>query len=117
MKIHYQMTNVEMTDAIAEYIDKRLSSLDKFFTAPEAYLHLSKNPPTQRNGEGLFKVQLIIEDEGNDYLADHSSHDLYTAIDDIKEDMQRVVRKAKTTEDSLFKKGARKIKKMLRYGS
>jgi len=117
MNIHYQMTNIEMTDAIAEYMEKRLSTLDKFFTAPEAHVHLSKNPPTQKNGEGLYGVHLKIQDEGKEYLADHSSYDLYAAIDNIKDDMQRVVRKTKTTEDSLFKKGARKIKNMLRYNS
>ena len=106
-----------MSDAISDYMDKRLSSLDKLFTAPEAHIHLSKNPPTQKNGEGLYAIRLMIQDEGKEYLADHASHDLYTTIDNIKDDMQRVIRKTKTTEDSLFKKGARKIKNMLRYTS
>ena len=117
MNIHYQMTNIEMTDAIAEYMEKRLSALDKLFTNADAHLHVRKDPPAQKNGEGLYGIQLTIKDEGKEYLADHSSHDLYAAIDNIKDDMQRVVRKAKTTEDSLFKKGARKIKNMLRYDS
>lgn len=106
-----------MTDAIAEYIDKRLASLDKFFTHPEAHVHLRKDPPHQKNGEGLFGIHLVISDDGKEYQADHSSHDLYAAIDNVKDDMQRVVRKAKTTEDSLFKRGARKIKNMLRYNA
>lgn len=117
MNIHYQTTNLEMTDAIAEYINKRLSSLDKLFSTPEAYVHLRKDPPHQKNGDGLFAINLIIQDEGKEYRADHASHDLYVTIDNIKDDMQRVVRKDKETQDSVFKRGARKIKNMLRYNA
>ena len=111
------MTRLEMTDAISDYLEKRLSSLDKLFTHPEARVHLQKDPPAQRHGEELFSVHLVITDGGQSYQADSSSYDMYAAIDIIKDDMQRIVRKAKTTEDSLFKRGARKIKNMLRYNS
>lgn len=117
MKIHYQTSIIEMTDALASYIDKRLSSLDKFFTAPEAQVHLRKDPPTQKNGEGLFIIHLVITDGGQDYQADEASYDMYAAIDKVKDDIQRIIVKAKDTQDSMFKRGARKIKNMLRYNS
>lgn len=104
-----------MTDSLSDYIQKRFDSLDKLFDSPEAHVHIRKEPPSQKHGEGLFQIVATIRDGGKEYTADHASHDMYVAIDNIKDDLQRVVRKAKTTEESLFKRGARKIKNMLRY--
>lgn len=117
MEINYQTRDMEMTESMKDYFDKRINSLEKLFENPRAFVIAQKEPPAQKNGAGLYHMHLEIRDGAATYAADHAAEDPYIAMDEVKNDLQRVIRKERSTQDSLFKRGARKVKNMLRRGS
>lgn len=90
MNLTVKGRNVEVTDALREYVDKRFKKLEKYFTK-----------------ELRGTVTLIVEKDShiaeatipiNRYIlrAEDASGDMYTSIDSVVEKIERQVRKYKT---------------------
>lgn len=95
----YIMTgrNVEVTPAIREYAEKRLSRVEKFF-----------NDDTEANVTfGVQKKRHImgvtIYFEGNTYRAEATNDDLYMSIDKSIDLLEGQIRKNKTRKEKLLK--------------
>ena len=95
----YIMTgrNVEVTEAMKEYAEKRLARIEKFF-----------NEDTEANV--TFSVQkkrhilgVTIYFEGNTYRAEATNDDLYMSIDKSVDLLEGQIRKTKTKKERLLK--------------
>ena len=95
----YIMTgrNVEVSEAMKEYAEKRLARIEKFF-----------NEDTEANV--TFSVQkkrhilgVTIYFEGNTYRAEATNDDLYMSIDKSVDLLEGQIRKTKTKKERLLK--------------
>ncbi|ACX68064.1 ribosome-associated translation inhibitor RaiA [Paenibacillus lautus] len=83
---------IEVTDALKDYVDKKLSRLDKYFDAPptsEGYVTLSVI-------RGLHTVEVTIPLTGVVLRAEDRSDDMYASIDAVVDKLERQIRKHKT---------------------
>ncbi len=92
MKINTRGSNLEVTEAIADYINKKISKLDKYFENPEEFT-ASVLIKTNRNSE---IVEVTIPIRKVILRAEESSDDLYKSIDLVSEKLERQIRKNKT---------------------
>ncbi|MBP6857762.1 MAG: ribosome-associated translation inhibitor RaiA [Candidatus Pacebacteria bacterium] len=116
MNISIKTTNIELTPALKDYTEKRISGINKF-TGEEvtAAVEIGKTSNHHKNGEDLFRAEVNVTTSlGKQLRAVSEKSDLYEAIDDVREQMVRELKSAKGKEDALWKKGARKIKSMMR---
>lgn len=103
MKFTFTTKKVELSDAVKEYAEKKISKLDRYFkTEAEAYVTFSveKNnrcvvEVTIRGGNTLFRAQEENR-EGN----------MRAAIDDAQEYINRQIRKNKTRLEKRLRQGA-----------
>lgn len=116
MNISIKSTNIELTPALKDYTEKRILSINKFSNEEvSAVVEIGKTTNHHKNGEDLFRAEVNVTTSlGKQLRAVSEKSDLYEAIDDVREQMVRKLKSLKGKSDALWKKGARKIKAMIR---
>ena len=120
MRINLQAKNMELTSAIHDYVEKRVTNLEKLLKKIEekdgeivVRFDVAKN--TKHHKEGVvFHADCSISIRGENFYASVNMEDLYVAIDQVKEDLFREISKNKDRKRTLFRRGAASIKKMLK---
>jgi ribosomal subunit interface protein len=115
MSINIKTTNIELTGAINDYVNKRLSSLEKFLKegVMTGYVEIGKTTNHHKQGE-VFKAEFDIIIDGQKFFAMSEKDDLYAAIDDAKEEIVRRITSTKDRKLTLYRRGAKSVKKMLK---
>lgn len=115
MNISIKSTNIELTPAIKDYTEKRISGITKFSGEDTlAIIEIGKTTGHHKNGD-IFVAEINITTSlGKQFRAVSEKADLYEAIDDVRNEIVREVSSAKGKKDALWKRGARKIKDMMR---
>lgn len=90
---------IEVTDALRDYVDKKLSRLDKYFDAPPA----SGGYVTLSVVRGLHAVEVTIPLTGVVLRAEERSDDMYASIDAVVDKLERQIRKHKTKINRKFR--------------
>ncbi len=120
MKITIKTTNLEMTPAIQEYAEKRAQILEKFFRANSdtvlASIELALTTGHHKSGD-IFRAELNLSNTatGEQIYAEAEAEDLYSAIDEMKDKAERECLSLKNKRVGMVKRGAARLKKMLRY--
>jgi ribosomal subunit interface protein len=106
MKTNIKATNITITPAIAEYIDRKLGMLEKYFSNPDTLINIEVGKVSRHHKSGdVFKAEIKINSNGKDYYVVSETEDLYAAIDEAKDDMvQELASESKKSRD-LFRKG------------
>jgi len=93
--LNYQVRgiNFEVTDAIQEYVEKRVSKLERYFKDDDDY---TANVKLSADKNKLFTAEVLIKTPYVFLRAEDTESDLYQAIDFIVEKLERQVRKYKT---------------------
>lgn len=114
MNIIVKGSHIEITEAINEYLHKKVKSLEKLLnTDAQIQADLGKTTNHHRHGD-IFRAELNIKNNGEYTRVVSETADLYTAIDDVRTEAFEVLSSKKDKRGSLFKKGAQKIKALFR---
>ncbi len=98
MKIKIVCRKMELTPAIEEYVEKKISKLNKLFAdEADATVTLSAQ-------KGNHIAELTIYYGGMVFRCEERCDDLYRSIDIIEDLMERQIRKHKTKLEKRFKK-------------
>ena len=85
--------NVDLTDAIRDYVIKRISKLEKYFEDNvEATAHVNLKVYTDKT----YKVEVTIPLPYLTLRAEETSNDMYASIDLVTDKLERQIRKYKT---------------------
>lgn len=119
MQLEITSTNFEVTDAIKDYLTEKLLDLEKIINVPEdtqvlAEVELAKNTEHHQSGGNLFKAEINLTISGKLFRIVSDQHDIYAAIDEMKDGIVREVKKDKEKTETLFRSGSRRAKDMLR---
>jgi len=116
MQKNIKATNIEITPAISDYIDKRFSAFDKFTQGDESArcdIEVGKTTHHHKNGD-IFKAEVNLHISGKNFYAMIEKDDLYAAIDLVKDEIVRALTTHKDKGLSLMRKGALKMKNALK---
>ncbi|AIG65070.1 ribosome hibernation-promoting factor, HPF/YfiA family [Weissella tructae] len=93
--LNYQVRgiNFEVTEAIQEYVEKRVSKLERYFKDDADY---TAHVKLTANKNKQFTVEVLIQTPYVLVRAEDTQEDLYQAIDFVVEKLERQVRKYKT---------------------
>lgn len=115
--LNIKAINIELTDAIETYFKSRMDSLDKYIDendeSVECNARVSKSSQSSQSGD-FFKAEVSIHTAGKIFGAVSEKESLYAAIDDVKDSVARKMTSYKNKQRSLFRKGASKLKGMLK---
>lgn len=120
MKINLQGKNLELTLAIEDYVLRKVTNLEKLLSRidtekGEVMVHFEVEKTTNHHKAGeIFHASCKIVIEGKKFYAENDNEDLYSAIDAVKEILFNEIDKNKDRRQTLFHRGARSVKKMLK---
>lgn len=117
MKIEIYTKDIELTSKLREYIDKKVSSFDKILGDSEderrCNFRLGKNTKAHSHGK-IFFADVRVETPNKAYGAKIKGNTEYEVVDKVKDEILKKIRRHKSKENSLLKRGGRKIKELLR---
>ncbi|TDL98926.1 ribosome-associated translation inhibitor RaiA [Macrococcus brunensis] len=92
--------NIEVTDAIRNHIEEKLSKLERYFAnVPDANAHVK----VKTYQDSRSKIEVTIPLKNVTLRAEERHDDLYAAVDLIVEKLERQVRKHKTKVNRKFR--------------
>jgi putative sigma-54 modulation protein len=89
MQVHIRAKNLEVTPALREYLQKRLSKFEKIINAQEATATFTITKDKQ-------KVEITIPLNGIFIRGEEETYDMYNSIDNVVEKLESQVHKYKT---------------------
>lgn len=111
---------MELTEAINDYVSKRVTNLGKLLNQIEEAggevkvdFIIAKTTHHHKMGD-FFRAECSIHTKNGNFFSKTDRVDLYEAIDEVKEDLFREISKNKDRKQTLFHRGARSVKKMLK---
>ena len=120
MKINLQGKNFELTETIKDYVIKRVTNLEKLLSTMEkrggevvVNFEVGKSTKHHKSGD-VFHSDCLIKIDGKEFYSSSDEEDIYQAIDEVKESLFEEIRKNKDRRQTLFKRGAASVKKMLK---
>ena len=116
MKINIKATGIELTPAISAYVEKKISSIEKFggkATNATALVEVGKSTRHHKSGD-VFRAEVHITGGGLDLYAVSETNDLYAAIDIVKDEIVHNMLQLKGKRETLARKGAGLMKNMMK---
>jgi putative sigma-54 modulation protein len=99
MKITIKGRNIDVTDALKQYIEKRISKFERFLNdLGEAIITVSTEKFTH-------KIDVLFKVNGHLIQAEGKTEDLYSAVDQVVEKLEKQVLKYKEKIQTKNKKG------------
>lgn len=92
----------QVTDALREYVEKKLNRLEKYFEEPIT----SEITVTLSVTKGQHTVEVTIPLVGVMLRAEEKSDDMYASIDLVVDKLERQIRKHKTKVNRKFRQGS-----------
>ncbi|TVY09343.1 ribosome hibernation-promoting factor, HPF/YfiA family [Paenibacillus cremeus] len=92
MKFNIRGENIEVTEALRDHVEKKLSRLERYFEAPPT----SEVSVTLSVVKGLQTIEVTIPLTGFMLRAEEKHADLYASVDLVVDKLERQIRKAKT---------------------
>jgi putative sigma-54 modulation protein len=95
MKIDIKGTNMELTEAIKDYVNEKIGSMEKFFdNIIEARVDVGKTTNHHQKGD-VFRAEVNLQVPHTLLRAEAEREDLYMAINEVKDEIQRQLKKYK----------------------
>lgn len=118
MKITIKTTNLKLTPRIEKYVEEKIGGVDKLLdgmdrNVVEARVEIGKTTKHHQKGD-IFRAEANLTLPGRLLRSVAEEMDLRTAIDRVKENLQQEIKKYRGKRDVQYKRGARKIKRLLR---
>ena len=99
MKIKITGKELKITDAINDYVEKKLDRIDKYFENSEAEVTLR----TEKNAQ-IAEIYLL--GNGEKYRAVTEDRDMYASIDKDIDILEGQIRKSKTKKEKMMKEAS-----------
>ena len=102
MEIKMIGKELKITDAIHDYVERKLDRIDKYFESASADVTLR----TERNAQ---IAEIVVVANGDSYRAVTEDKDLYASIDKDIDILEGQIRKAKTKKERMLKDSTLKV--------
>ncbi|MFA6423987.1 MAG: ribosome-associated translation inhibitor RaiA [Candidatus Magasanikbacteria bacterium] len=115
MQINITGKNIDLTEAIKDYVEKKISGLDKFYDKiVRAHVIVGKENQHHLKGN-VFVCECKLDLPGNDLFVSKTEPDLYKAIDKVRDHLEEEIKKHKTTQREKDKKDKREVRENKEY--
>jgi ribosomal subunit interface protein len=112
--VNIKATQIELTDDLRDLIEKRVASTEKFTKhLDRVYVDVGRTTNHHKQGE-VFRAEFNVVINGEKFNAFMDADDINTAVDEAHRELVRQITERKDHKISLFRRGARSVKKMLK---
>ena len=101
MEVKVLGKELKVTEAINDYVEKKLERIDKYFETASAEVTIR----TEKN-EQIAEVSVMAN--GEKYRAEAEEKDLYASLDRVADILEGQIRKTKTKKEKMMREGSLK---------
>ncbi len=118
MNINIKTTNIELTPAISDYVNKKIESLEKFVGSQkkdaetQVWVEIGKTTKHHEQGD-IFRTEVQMRLPHASLRAEAVNEDLYASIDAVRDEVRREMSKTHGKQITKFRNGARRVKDLL----
>src|SRR3989344_1696592 len=118
MDIRIKVTDYQLTPETHAYLDERIAHIEKFVAhkanVARCEVELGRDAGRPRHGANIWfaEIHIVIPGEGMVY-ARNNSESINGAIDDVKEEVERQIRRGKKLHIRVLRKGGAAVKRLL----
>ncbi|MBI4079623.1 HPF/RaiA family ribosome-associated protein [Candidatus Kaiserbacteria bacterium] len=114
-------TDFQMTPDVQAYLDSRIESLQKLLADSEDIarieVELGRDAGRPRHGANIWFAEIHIIVPGAERIyARNNSESINGAIDDVKEEAERQLRRERKLHIRFYRKGGALAKRLMRFG-
>jgi len=116
MNTRIKATNVTLSPAITDYVDKRLKSVTKLVSHDPSIIcdvELARTSGHHQKGD-IFRAEIHLVGRGVDAYAAAEREDLYSAIDDMRDEITREIQARRGKRLSLIRRSGARVKSMVK---
>jgi len=115
MKTTIKATNISISPETSDYLEKKLSAIEKIISHGELFCEIELGRTTQHHTAGdIFRAEINCNLNGKDFRAVSEKESLNAAIDDVKDEVVREIKSHKSKQQTLLRRGGAKIKNMIK---
>ncbi len=115
MQVTLNGKGIELTDAIRDYAEKKMKSLEKFYNKiMRANITVGLETHHHQKGK-IYIAECKLEVPGKDLFASKNEKTLYKAIDKIRDYLEEELKKHKTKRREKNQKDKRKVREVKEY--
>lgn len=112
INIKITSTNLSVSPVVEDYVSKKIKSIEKFLNTKEQALcevELAKTTNHHKSGD-IYMAEVNITSDGKQYFVSVEKDDLYAAIDEMRDEVEKVIISRRKKFTSSFRRGAAKLK-------
>lgn len=120
MDIKILAKKLELTDKLKDYIVKKVTNLGKILKkiedkGGEVKINFEVSQSTKRHKNGIiFHADSTIRIDGKKFYSSSENIDIYEAVDSVKDSLFREISQNKDKTQTLARRGAKSVKKMMK---
>lgn len=118
MKINIKSTNMDLTEEVKNYIEKKIGKTAKLFKKIKqdvlADVEVGRTTFHHQKGD-VFRAEVNIQVPNKLLRAEKEANDIFAAIDGVKDDLKREITKYKKTAETKQRRGSRLLKKITKF--
>lgn len=113
--IQFKATNTELEEALQNLVDQKFQSLEKYINdETDLKCEVEFEKETAHQSGDVHRVEANLYKGGKLYRAEATEDSFEKAIDEVRDQLDKELRRANKKEDTMLKRGGRALKQMLR---
>lgn len=119
LQIKTKATALEITPEISDFLQNKLSQLEHFLPQSKEVVcdvELEKAIKAQHSGK-IYRAEINLMIGGTLFRAEATEETIEYAIDTAKDELKNELRKSGKKRETLLRRGSRRIKNLLQFGS
>jgi ribosomal subunit interface protein len=122
MNTRIKSTDYQITPEVSDYLNVRLLTLEKLLgehaEVARCEVEVGLDAGGQKHGEHMWFAEITIRTPGGpNARATNRAASINAAIDDVKEEVERQLRREKQTHIRIIRKSGAVIKRLLKFGA
>ena len=115
--ISFKTTNTEANSTLQELTEKKLEALSKYIdSGAKTICEVEFDKVTASEKGQIFRVEVNLQVDGNLFRAEATRNTFEEAVDEVRNELDKEMRRKRRKGMTLLKKGGRKLKDMMRFG-
>ncbi|PIT91070.1 ribosomal subunit interface protein [Candidatus Kaiserbacteria bacterium CG10_big_fil_rev_8_21_14_0_10_49_17] len=119
MLVSIKATLIELTPEIEEYINKKVGTFEKHIhkddESVKCEVEVGKVSEHHQSGD-VYRTEVNITHDGKLFRAESKGESMNAALDSVRDEMEKQLRRHKKKKDSLLRRGGARVKGMLKFG-
>ena len=112
--IQFKATNTELSGTLQDLIEQKLVPLEKYIAdATDAKCEVEFEKETTHQTGRIYRVEVNLFARGTLHRVEATERSFEEAIDEVRDEIDKSLRRTNKKQDTLTKRGARKLKERL----